>query len=63
VQDVLAQAKRSPHHNGIEKGGLLESKLTPTSLRPKVCVSILASFYVWTKSLICKDAANKDSTV
>jgi hypothetical protein len=31
VQDVLAQAKRSLHHNGIEKGGLLESKLTPTS--------------------------------
>jgi hypothetical protein len=26
-------------------------------------VSILASFCVWTKSLICKDAANKDSTV
>jgi hypothetical protein len=37
VQDVLAQAKRSPHHNGIKKGGLLESKLTSTSLRPKVC--------------------------
>jgi hypothetical protein len=36
VQDVLAQAERSPHHNGIEMGGLLESKLTPTSLRPKV---------------------------
>jgi len=26
-------------------------------------VSILASFCVWTKSLICKDAANRDSTV
>jgi hypothetical protein len=26
-------------------------------------VSILALFYVWTKSLICKDAANRDSTV
>jgi hypothetical protein len=26
-------------------------------------VSILASFYDWTKSLICKDAANRDSTV
>jgi hypothetical protein len=26
-------------------------------------VSILASLYVWTKSLICKDAANRDSTV
>jgi hypothetical protein len=26
-------------------------------------VSILASFCVWTKSLICKDTANKDSTV
>jgi hypothetical protein len=26
-------------------------------------VSILASFCVWTKSLICKDAANGDSTV
>jgi hypothetical protein len=25
-------------------------------------VSILASFCVWTKSLICKDAANRDST-
>jgi hypothetical protein len=25
-------------------------------------VSILASFCVWTKSLICKDAVNKDST-
>jgi hypothetical protein len=25
-------------------------------------VSILASFYVWTKSLKCKDAANRDST-
>jgi hypothetical protein len=37
VQDVLAQAKRNPHHDGIEKGGLLESKLTPRSLRPKVC--------------------------
>jgi hypothetical protein len=37
VQDVLAQAKRSPHHDGIKKGGLLESKLTPPSLRPKVC--------------------------
>jgi len=28
-----------------------------------ILVSILASFYVWTKSLICKDAANRDSTV
>jgi hypothetical protein len=28
-----------------------------------VFVSILASFCVWTKSLICKDAANRDSTV
>jgi hypothetical protein len=28
-----------------------------------VLVSILASFCVWTKSLICKDAANRDSTV
>jgi hypothetical protein len=36
MQDVLAQAERSPHHYGIKKGGLLESKLTPTSLRPKV---------------------------
>jgi hypothetical protein len=26
-------------------------------------VSILASFRIWTKSLICKDAANRDSTV
>jgi hypothetical protein len=26
-------------------------------------VSILASFCVWTKSLICKDAANRDSIV
>jgi hypothetical protein len=26
-------------------------------------VSILPSFCVWTKSLICKDAANRDSTV
>jgi hypothetical protein len=26
-------------------------------------VSILTSFCVWTKSLICKDAANRDSTV
>jgi hypothetical protein len=26
-------------------------------------VSILALFYVWTKSLICKDAANRDSIV
>jgi hypothetical protein len=26
-------------------------------------VSILASFCVWTKSLICKDAVNRDSTV
>jgi hypothetical protein len=26
-------------------------------------VSILASFCVWTKSLICKDATNRDSTV
>jgi len=26
-------------------------------------VSILALFFVWTKSLICKDAANRDSTV
>jgi hypothetical protein len=26
-------------------------------------VIILASFCVWTKSLICKDAANRDSTV
>jgi len=26
-------------------------------------VSILASFCVWTKSLICKDAANRDSTI
>jgi len=37
VSDVLTQAKRIPHHDGIEKGGLLESKLTSTSLRPKVC--------------------------
>jgi hypothetical protein len=26
-------------------------------------VSILASFCVWTKSFICKDAANRDSTI
>jgi hypothetical protein len=26
-------------------------------------VSILASFYVWTKSLMCKDAVNRDSTI
>jgi hypothetical protein len=26
-------------------------------------VSILASFCVWTKSLMCKDAANRDSTI
>jgi hypothetical protein len=26
-------------------------------------VSILASFCVWTKSLICKDAVNRDSTI
>jgi hypothetical protein len=34
-------------------------------IRPKslVYVSILDSFCVWTKSLICKDAANRDSTV
>jgi hypothetical protein len=36
VQDVLAQAKRSLHHDGIEKGGLLEGKLTSTRLKPKV---------------------------
>jgi hypothetical protein len=36
VQNVLAQAEGSPHYNGIKKGGLLESKLTPMSLRPKV---------------------------
>jgi hypothetical protein len=36
VQNVFAQTERCPHHNGIEKGGLLESKLTPTSLRPEV---------------------------
>jgi len=54
VQDVLAQAKRSLHHDGIEKGGLLEGKLTPTSLRPKVshhnlCESIgaKASMLIW----------------
>jgi len=28
----------------------------------KVTVSILALFYVWTKSLMCNDAANRDST-
>jgi hypothetical protein len=27
-----------------------------------LCVSILASFCVWTKSLMCKDAVNRDST-
>jgi hypothetical protein len=26
-------------------------------------VSILASFCVWTKSLICKDVVNRDSTI
>jgi hypothetical protein len=26
------------------------------------CVSILASFCVWTKSLMCKDVVNRDST-
>jgi hypothetical protein len=29
---------------------------------PKHSVSILASFCVWTKSLMCKDAVNRDST-
>jgi hypothetical protein len=43
VQDVLAQAKGSLRHNGLEKGDLLESKLTPTSLRPKVCHNNLFS--------------------
>jgi hypothetical protein len=28
----------------------------------KKCVSILDSFCVWTKSLMCKDAVNRDST-
>jgi hypothetical protein len=36
VQNVLAQTKRCPHHNSIKKGGLLESKRTPTSLWPEV---------------------------
>jgi hypothetical protein len=36
VQNVLAQVERSPHHNSIENDGLLESKLTSTSLRLKV---------------------------
>jgi hypothetical protein len=31
--------------------------------KPNQVVSILASFCVWTKSLICKDAAHRDSTV
>jgi hypothetical protein len=35
--DVLAQAERSPHHDCIKKVDLLESQLTPTSLRPNVC--------------------------
>jgi hypothetical protein len=30
--------------------------------RPKVYVSILALFCVWTKSLMCNDAVNRDST-
>jgi hypothetical protein len=29
----------------------------------QVSVSILASFCVWTKSLMCKDAVNRDSTI
>jgi hypothetical protein len=33
------------------------------SMSSLVSASILASFCVWTKSLICKDAANRDSTV
>jgi hypothetical protein len=35
VQYMLAQAKRSPHHYGIKKGGLLKSKLTPDELEAK----------------------------
>jgi hypothetical protein len=31
-------------------------------LLPKLDVSILALFCVWTKSLMCKDAVNRDST-
>jgi transposase InsO family protein len=46
----------------------LEPAVHPVSLDnptvvPSPTVSILASFCVWTKSLICKDAANRDSTV
>jgi hypothetical protein len=37
--------------------------LTHIYIRFLIYVSILASFCVWTKSLICKDAANMDSTV
>jgi hypothetical protein len=33
VQNVFAQTERCPHHSSIEKGGLLESMLTRTSLR------------------------------
>jgi hypothetical protein len=32
-------------------------------LKHKLCVSILASFCVWTKSLKCKVAVNRDSTI
>jgi hypothetical protein len=40
-------------------GGVLMEKNSKEAIE---LVSILASFYVWTKSLMCKDAVNKDST-
>jgi hypothetical protein len=57
VQDVLVQAKRSSHHNGIEKGlleskrnphhnGLLESKLTTTFAKNR-CIGEKAPMLIW----------------
>jgi hypothetical protein len=37
VHNVLAQTEGCPHHNSIQKAGLLEGKLTPMSLKPEVC--------------------------
>jgi hypothetical protein len=44
----------------FQYGLILEAQLGCRS--SYVCVSILASFCVWTKSLMCKDAVNRDST-
>jgi hypothetical protein len=58
VHNMLAQTEGCPHDNSIQKVGLLDGKLTPTSLRLEVCHN-----YLCQKSVYRSKGTNPDMRV